>query len=187
MSTLSVSSGMRLISSTYSSEPSRIADDQRAVDEHVGVVAVGQHPGRVEVADQSRRGELGVALDELEPEPELVGDRRAAAWSCPCRAALPAGRGGRRPARPRPARSRVAPDDGRPERLDELARCDPSTVVVVDPRVSVMAITSGRNYRRRRRTDPRRTSAMDDDAADVLAVAHRLVALVDLLERVACW
>ena len=74
MSTLSVSSGMRLISSTYSSEPSRSADDQRAVDEHVGVVALGQHPGRVEVADEAGRGELGVALDELEADAELVGD-----------------------------------------------------------------------------------------------------------------
>ena len=47
---------------------------QRAVDEHVGVVAVGQHPGRIEVADEAGRGQLGVALDELEAEPELVGD-----------------------------------------------------------------------------------------------------------------
>ena len=47
---------------------------QGAVDEDVGVVALGQHARRVEVADQSRRGQLSVALDELEPDAELVGD-----------------------------------------------------------------------------------------------------------------
>ena len=73
MSTLSVSSGMRLISSTYSSEPSWRADDQRTVDEHVGDVAVGQHASRVEVADQPGGRELGVALDELEADAQLVG------------------------------------------------------------------------------------------------------------------
>ena len=48
--------------------------DQRAVDEHVGVVALGQHPGRVEVPDEAGRRQLGVALDELEADAELVGD-----------------------------------------------------------------------------------------------------------------
>ena len=74
MSTLSVSSGTRLSSSTYSSEPSRIAVTSGAVDEHVGVVALGQHPGRVEVPDEAGRRQLGVALDELEADAELVGD-----------------------------------------------------------------------------------------------------------------
>ena len=74
MSTLSVSSGTRLSSSTYSRAPSRMRRHERAVDEHVGVVALGQHPRRVEVADQPCRRQLGVALDELEPDAELVGD-----------------------------------------------------------------------------------------------------------------
>ncbi len=48
--------------------------DERAVDEHVGVVALGEHARRVEVADEPRRRQLGVALDELEADAELVGD-----------------------------------------------------------------------------------------------------------------
>ena len=48
--------------------------DERAVDEDVGVVALGEHPGRVEVADEAGRRQLGVALDELEADAELVGD-----------------------------------------------------------------------------------------------------------------
>jgi hypothetical protein len=48
--------------------------DQRPVDEDVGVVALGEHAGRVEVADEAGRGQLGVALDELEADAELVGD-----------------------------------------------------------------------------------------------------------------
>ena len=51
-----------------------MARDQRAVDEHVGVVALGEHAGRVEVADEAGRRQLGVALDELEADAELVGD-----------------------------------------------------------------------------------------------------------------
>ena len=38
--------------------------DQRAVDEVLGAVALGEHLGRVELADQPRGRELGVALDE---------------------------------------------------------------------------------------------------------------------------
>ena len=38
--------------------------DQRAVEEHFGGVALDEHPGRVERADQPRRGQLGVALHE---------------------------------------------------------------------------------------------------------------------------
>ena len=75
MSTLSVSSGMRLISSTYSSEPVAQGRHQRAVLEDVGGVALGQHAGRVEVADEAGRRELGVALHELEADAELVGHR----------------------------------------------------------------------------------------------------------------
>ena len=45
-----------------------------AVDEHVGVVALGEDPGRVEVPDEAGRRQLGVALDELEADAELVGD-----------------------------------------------------------------------------------------------------------------
>ena len=159
MSTLSVSSGIRLISSTYSSDPSRSAGDQRAVDEHVGVVAVGQHPGRVEVADEPGRRQLGVALDELEARRRARRRRRAAASTCRCRAGPRAGRGGRRRARRRRARARAA------------ARRR------VDPRRST-------SERGRRRSACR---SVDDDAADVLAVAHVLVALVDLVERVAAW
>ena len=48
--------------------------DERAVDEDVGVVALGEDPRRVEVPDEAGRGELGVALDELEPDAELGGD-----------------------------------------------------------------------------------------------------------------
>ena len=49
--------------------------DERPVDEHVGVVTLGEHASRVEVADQPGGGQLGVALDELEADPELAGDR----------------------------------------------------------------------------------------------------------------
>ena len=49
-------------------------DDQRAVNEHRRVVAIGEHTSRVEVTDQPGRGQLGVAFHELEPEAELVGD-----------------------------------------------------------------------------------------------------------------
>ena len=48
--------------------------DERTVDEHVGVVAIGQHTGGIEVPDQAGRRQLGVALDELEADAELVGD-----------------------------------------------------------------------------------------------------------------
>ena len=48
--------------------------DERTIDEDVGVVAIGQHPCRVEVADQASRRQFGVALDEFEAEAELVGD-----------------------------------------------------------------------------------------------------------------
>ena len=48
--------------------------DQRPVDEDVGVVPLGEHPGRIEVPDESRRRQLGVALDELEADAQLVGD-----------------------------------------------------------------------------------------------------------------
>ena len=74
MRTLSVSSGTRLSSSTYSSGAIAHRRDERAVDEDVGVVALGEHTGRVEVADEAGRGQLGVALDELEADAELVGD-----------------------------------------------------------------------------------------------------------------
>ncbi len=48
--------------------------DERAVDEHVGVVAVDEHPRRVEVTDEAGGRQLGVALDELEADTQLVGD-----------------------------------------------------------------------------------------------------------------
>ena len=48
--------------------------DQRPVDEDVGVVALGEDPGRIEVADEAGRRQLGVALDELEADAELGGD-----------------------------------------------------------------------------------------------------------------
>jgi hypothetical protein len=47
--------------------------DERSVDEHLGVVPLGEDPGRIEVTDQARRRQFGVALDELEPDAELVG------------------------------------------------------------------------------------------------------------------
>ncbi len=47
---------------------------ERTVDEHVRVVALGHHPGRIEVADEPGRGEFGVALDELETDAQLEGD-----------------------------------------------------------------------------------------------------------------
>ena len=49
--------------------------DERAVDERVGPVAVGQHLRRVEGADEARRRELGVALDEHELRTGGVGQR----------------------------------------------------------------------------------------------------------------
>ena len=48
--------------------------DQRPVDEDVGVVPLGEHSGRIEVPDESRRRQLRVALDELEADAQLVGD-----------------------------------------------------------------------------------------------------------------
>ena len=48
---------------------------ERARDEDVGVVAVAEHSSRVEVADDAGRRELGVALDELESDPQLSRDR----------------------------------------------------------------------------------------------------------------
>ena len=45
------------------------------VDEDVGVVALRHHACRIEVPDESSRGEFRVALDELEPDAELVGNR----------------------------------------------------------------------------------------------------------------
>ena len=48
---------------------------QRAVDEHVRVIPIDQHPGGIEVADQPGRCQFGVALDELEAEAQLVGNR----------------------------------------------------------------------------------------------------------------
>ncbi len=42
---------------------------QRAVDEHVGRVALAEDAGGIEVADQPGRRQFGVALDELEPWP----------------------------------------------------------------------------------------------------------------------
>ena len=47
--------------------------DQRTVDEHIGVVTVGEHTCRVEVTDETRRCEFGVTFHELEAEPEFVG------------------------------------------------------------------------------------------------------------------
>ena len=44
------------------------------VDEHVGRVALGEEPGGVELADQARRCQLGVAFDELETDAHSVGD-----------------------------------------------------------------------------------------------------------------
>jgi hypothetical protein len=48
---------------------------ERAVDEHVRVVPVCEHSSGIEVTDQPGRCQLGVALDELEPDAELVRDR----------------------------------------------------------------------------------------------------------------
>ena len=48
--------------------------DQRTVDEHLRVIAVGEYARRVEVPDEPGRGQLGIALDELEPEAELKRD-----------------------------------------------------------------------------------------------------------------
>ena len=48
--------------------------DQGAVHEHVGGIAINQYAGRVEVAHQTRRGEFGIAFNELETDAEFVGD-----------------------------------------------------------------------------------------------------------------
>ena len=127
--------------------------DQRAVDEDVGAVALGQHPGRVEVADEAGRRQLGVALDEGEADAELVGDG--------------------------PEQRRL-PGAGRPLEQDVAAggegRDDDLQLATRGRRPGGAAGRAGR---------PRRARSVEDDhAADVLAVAHVLVALVDLVERV---
>ncbi len=73
-STLSVSSGTRLSSSTYSSAAAAHRLQQRAVDEDVGPVALGEHQRRVEVPDQAGGRQLGVALDEHERHLVARGD-----------------------------------------------------------------------------------------------------------------
>ena len=114
MRTLSVSSGhpVELLDVEQAAGAQR--RDQRAVDEDLLDVAVGEHPGRVEVADQPRRGQLGVALDEEERHVLRRPRRRAAACSCRCPAVLRARRArrcrapraaARPPARGRPASS----------------------------------------------------------------------------------
>ena len=114
MSTLSVSSGTRLSSSTYSSDAVAHRRDQRAVDEHVGVVALGEHPRRVEVADEAGRRQLGVALDELEADAELVGDGAQQRRLAGARRALDERRAGRRRARRARARARAGDRRRRP-------------------------------------------------------------------------
>ena len=44
------------------------------ISSDVGLVPVGEDTRRVEVPDQARRSELCVALDEFEPDPELVSE-----------------------------------------------------------------------------------------------------------------
>ena len=85
--TFSVSSGTRLSLLDVQQRAVAQRRGERPVDEHVGVVALAEHPCRVEVADDASRRELGVALDELEADPQLVGRPRAAASTCRCRAA----------------------------------------------------------------------------------------------------
>jgi len=48
---------------------------QRSIDEDVGRIALGQDAGGVEMPHETRRGELGVALDELESDAETTGHR----------------------------------------------------------------------------------------------------------------
>jgi hypothetical protein len=48
--------------------------EQRPLDEGLGAVADLEHGRGVVVADHPRRGELGVALDEDDAEPGLLGD-----------------------------------------------------------------------------------------------------------------
>ena len=48
--------------------------DERTIDKHIGVVSVGEHPRRVEVTNEARRGEFGIAFDKFESEAEFVGN-----------------------------------------------------------------------------------------------------------------
>ena len=133
--------------------------DQRAVDEHVGGVAVGQHPGRVEVADQARRRQLGVALDELEADAELVGhgtqQRRLA--------------GAGRAFQQHMATGRERGND----QLDLARAADDRDRAAIDERCGVVI-----GYPR--------PSVVDHHAADVLAGAHVFVALVDRRRAGTC-
>ena len=81
--------------------------DQRPVDEDLLDVAVGQHPRGVEVPDQPRGGQLGVALDEQERDVPGGRDRAQERASCRCPAAPPARRGRRSRALPAAARPRA--------------------------------------------------------------------------------
>ncbi len=66
--TFSVSSGMRLASSTYSRAPAAHGLEQRPVDEHVRGVALREDLRGVEVAEQPGGRQLGVALDRHVPD-----------------------------------------------------------------------------------------------------------------------
>ena len=69
-STLRVSSGTRLISSTYRSDPAAQGGQERSVDEGVGAVPAFEHLGGIVRSEQPGRCELGVALDEHELGPD---------------------------------------------------------------------------------------------------------------------
>ena len=139
ISTFSVSSGTRLISSMYSSDAVAQRRRQGAVDEDIGGVAVGQHRGGVEGADQSGRGQLGVALDELEARAARRRRWLAAPWTCRFPAAPPAA-GGVRPPAPR--------------------RSTPARAAAPRPRV-VEAVAAGPRRRRRGALDAHRDQPGD--------------------------
>ncbi len=152
---------------------------ERPVDEDIGVVPLGHHPCRIEVADEASRGQLGVALDELEPDAEFVRhgaqQRRLAGAGRPLDDHVTVG----------DQRSddqfdlTSSADDGRADRRDEFRRLQGRgwdsglrhvTSSIAEPSDPLVRVDG---------------SAVNDDTADVRAVAHRLVAVVDLVERVA--
>ena len=118
------------------------------------------------MTDQPGRSQLGVALDELEAEAELVGDGAQQRALAGARRALRAARADRRSsAATTSSTSRSRPTTRRKHPLDESGGVshDHSTVM-----------TS-------------RTSLVDQHAADVLAGVHVVVAVVDPVERVRAW
>ncbi len=125
--TLRVSSGIRLISSTYSREPSRMAVTRGPSTRRRAYPSFRTQP--IEVADQPRRGQLRVALHELEPEAQTMGPPPAGAWTCRCRRAFEQTWRSRRAP---PARARARAADRRPRRQRRQQR---RIIIDDDPRM----------------------------------------------------